>query len=270
MSGRALPEGAAVPAARSKQPACPFCHTWSVSLGELRWRRSWLLRLLLPFLLAGVGACSDGSEHSVRRSSPPTSRIKTPATSVTPSPESPTGATPVRVVGTHVDPRGAARRAGIDPAGAVAALSFADRNGVNIVVLRELQTSEGGRLLRGQQVATKGGRSRTLRVVRDGQSACEFDVTGEFLKNSFYVRDDDKDGQGEVTFIYRVACRSDVSSAGQKLLMLEGGKKYILRGSTATPYEPYRTPAAKPAPALWPAGSYARALHLFRNLDREF
>ena len=36
----------------------------------------------------------------------------------------------------------------------------------------------------------------------------------------------------EITFAYRKACRSDVSSSTMKLLTLENGEKYIIRGTT--------------------------------------
>ena len=42
----------------------------------------------------------------------------------------------------------------------------------------------------------------------------------------------DADGVAELTFAYRTTCTSDVSPLTLKLLMLEQGAKYILRGST--------------------------------------
>ena len=49
------------------------------------------------------------------------------------------------------------------------------------------------------------------------------------------MTDLDQNGVGELTFGYRSACRSDMSPADMKVLVLEGSKKYILRGKTSLP-----------------------------------
>ena len=46
------------------------------------------------------------------------------------------------------------------------------------------------------------------------------------------LTDLDYDNIAEITFIYRTTCTSDVSSSTQKLIMLEEGEKFALRGST--------------------------------------
>lgn len=77
-----------------------------------------------------------------------------------------------------------------------------------------------------------GKRLRRARQVRDHIKRCEADLTLRFLPKSFGITDLDGDGVGEVTFAYALGCRSDVSPITLKLLLLEGGKKYILRGTT--------------------------------------
>ena len=57
-------------------------------------------------------------------------------------------------------------------------------------------------------------------------------MTAAFHPDALEVTDLDHDGIGELWFGYEVGCRSDVSPNTYKLLALEGGNKYILRGET--------------------------------------
>lgn len=174
------------------------------------------------------------------------------------------------LVGGVLSPRVAAEHAGLKPAGAVAGLGFRDANGSNIVVLRKSTAVAGGISLMADQIAQRGtGRRRVLREVRDGMPACPVDLTAEFVHGSLGVRDDDGDGIGEVHFAYRLACRGDVSPAEQKLLVLEDGKKYILRGETITAYASFVDPVPEPVPEGWPHGVYDKAIALFRDLAPE-
>lgn len=105
--------------------------------------------------------------------------------------------------------------------------------------------------------------------MRDGVEDCEFEVTGEFLPASLAVRDEDGDAIGEVTFAYRLACRSDVAAADQKLLLLEDGERYVLRGRATSPYEPYEPATAEPPAAQWPRSTYDGSMLRFRELPPE-
>ena len=67
---------------------------------------------------------------------------------------------------------------------------------------------------------------------RDFVNQCEFDLTLDVLEGSIRLTDLDGDGEPEVSFVYRLACRSDVSPLDAKLLMYEGATKYALRGQT--------------------------------------
>jgi len=173
-----------------------------------------------------------------------------------------------------LSPRAAAEQAGIDPDGAVGGLYFTDANGENTVVLRETQividsATESGSVL-ADHVVRDGAELRVLREVRDGVQDCPWDLKAEFVPSSLAVSDYDLDGIGEVLFVYRLACRSDVSPAEQKLLLLENGDKYILRGSTSTPYELYEDPLPEPTAEQWPLNAYESALDRFRELAPEF
>lgn len=90
---------------------------------------------------------------------------------------------------------------------------------------------------------TKAGRSRELTVVHtagkkevwrahDSVENCEFDLTLEVVGNSIRLTDLDDDGEPEVSFLYKLACRSDVSPFSAKLLLYEGSTKYAVRGQT--------------------------------------
>lgn len=67
---------------------------------------------------------------------------------------------------------------------------------------------------------------------KDFVEQCPFDLTLEFIDGSIEVTDLDADGEAEVSFLYQLACRSDVSPLTAKLLMYEGAAKYALRGTS--------------------------------------
>jgi hypothetical protein len=69
---------------------------------------------------------------------------------------------------------------------------------------------------------------RTVDFVRD----CEFDLYAGYLRASVAVTDLDRDGTAETSFMYLLACRSDVSPAGLKLILHEGAQKYAARGTS--------------------------------------
>lgn len=68
--------------------------------------------------------------------------------------------------------------------------------------------------------------------VKDRIDNCEVDATCEFFPGSFTVTDEDKNNVGEVTFLYKLSCKGDVSPDEKKLIMYEGMNKYAIRGTT--------------------------------------
>jgi hypothetical protein len=74
------------------------------------------------------------------------------------------------------------------------------------------------------------------RKVQDFETGCEFDVTLEFIQNTIELTDLDNDNYGEISFLYKKACRSDVSPLEMKYLTIENGDKYIIRGSELMDY----------------------------------
>jgi hypothetical protein len=69
---------------------------------------------------------------------------------------------------------------------------------------------------------------RTVDFVRE----CEFDLYAGFIPESVAFTDLDADGVVESSFMYLVACRSDVSPATLKLIMHEGAQKLAARGTS--------------------------------------
>ena len=168
-------------------------------------------------------------------------------------------------------PRSAARQAGLAVDGAVDAISWSDRTGFMTLVLTESGTLEVPALRADLVVQQDDGTNRVLRTVRDGSPDCEFDALAEFVPDSLGVHDDDGDGIGEVTFAYRTACRSDVSPSSQKLLVLEGDARFILRGeSSGDVIGKAGPPEPEPAAGAWPVRAYDRALADFAALPDEF
>ena len=84
-----------------------------------------------------------------------------------------------------------------------------------------IKTDDGFKLLR-----------KTIDFVKD----CEFDVILDLYPNSIIFLDLDKDGYTEITYTYKLACTSDISPCTAKLIMLENGDKYAIRGTEALLY----------------------------------
>lgn len=156
-----------------------------------------------------------------------------------------------------------------------AAVTFDDKLGTNYVVFSSAASAKqrGGSTIRSATlyvdlwVVASGKAPRNQLPVRDMVTDCEMgDATAVFHDAAFAVTDLDRDGVAEITFGYEVSCRSDVSPATYKLLVIEQGKKYILRGQTRIPEGDGvsgGTFKADPAEAKWPAAFLAHAKDLW-------
>lgn len=71
-----------------------------------------------------------------------------------------------------------------------------------------------------------------LKETNDFVKDCEFDLILSHELDALTLTDIDNNEIGEIAFIYRTGCTSDVSPSTQKLIMLENGNKYPLRGTT--------------------------------------
>lgn len=119
--------------------------------------------------------------------------------------------------------------------------SWQDKNGTNYFIrtISEIEYSEGENgdigtryLWAYHYVENEKGEVTLLKETTDFVKDCEFDLLMSHIMESLTVSDLDGDEIGEITFIYRTHCTSDVSSSTQKLMMLENGDKYPLRGYT--------------------------------------
>lgn len=113
------------------------------------------------------------------------------------------------------------------------AVGWRDKNGANVVLFcRAQKTGKRGSsayIYVDHYVMAKS-KARRLRRIRDRVENCELDIVLRFVPSALRVTDLDGDGIGEITFAYRMSCRGDVSPDGLKLLLLENGSKYIIRG----------------------------------------
>ncbi len=103
-----------------------------------------------------------------------------------------------------------------------------DANGENIVLFTQKKEE-----LFIYHYAINGGNVKLLRKVYDFEKDCDYDLTLAFIENSIKVTDLDNNNFGELTFVYKKACISDVSPLGLKLAMLENGDKFMIRGTTS-------------------------------------
>lgn len=174
-------------------------------------------------------------------------------------------------------PRGVTARGTI-----TAAFTFTDKNGANYIVFSSTeskkQTQSGPSFttslyVEDWVVPTKGA-PRNLLPVRDFVADCVMgDASAKFHDDAFTVTDLNRDGIAEITFGYELAnCRSDVRPATYKLLLLDNGTKYILRGEThikegGGPTGGGFTP--DPVEARWPAAFLAHAKQVWSKTSAD-
>ncbi len=129
------------------------------------------------------------------------------------------------------------------PSGVVAAgkidkiVAWSDKNGENLAVFS--RTERAKKAANGETSGSlealhfvAGSPPKVLRQVKDRVDNCENELVVEWRDAALAVTDLDKDGIGELTFAYALNCASDITPATLKLLTVEDGQKYILRGST--------------------------------------
>lgn len=71
-----------------------------------------------------------------------------------------------------------------------------------------------------------------IRKIEDFEKDCQADNMLAFNEESLQITDLDKDNYKEISFVYTLGCRSDVSPDPMKLMLLENGEKYAIRGNT--------------------------------------
>jgi len=126
----------------------------------------------------------------------------------------------------------------------VAGVRWEDVNGGNIVFFTEAITDipaqEGpgaaDKELHAYHYKYTGEKYELVREVKDFEKNCGFEMRARFMESSITVTDLDTNGYAELTFVYRLGCTSELSPDGLKLIMLENGKKYAIRGNTTVNY----------------------------------
>jgi len=154
--------------------------------------------------------------------------------------------------------------AGVKPTGGSidAAYFFADKNGINYVLFSSKSVRgkpgpdgdpmQGALLYVDHWVLPAGGKAKSLRAVKDLVEDCAWSLTSRTHDDAFGVTDLDNDGTAEITFAYELGCRSDVSPNTLKLIVLENGTKYILRGTTRIEGDVGGDFTPDPVEARWP------------------
>ena len=115
-------------------------------------------------------------------------------------------------------------------------LRFTDSQGAHVVKFllgaqRQTKTADGYSRNKEFFVTHSLGAQQVWKA-KDFVQRCEFDLELEMLDDSIEVTDLDNDGVAEISFLYKLGCRSDVSPLEMKLLMYEGTTKYALRGES--------------------------------------
>jgi hypothetical protein len=233
----------------------------------------------LAVMTIGLLAC-DGE----RNETPGAAAAPRPAPS---APDAPSAHDAGGVVsaGIQPPPTGSPRQEAIDPDtferppeagqdGVVHAGSrFTDKNGTNVVVL--VHQVEGGGDLNNRRLwvhhyVEESGKRRVLRTVRDQEENCELDNVAGFVDGSLAITDLDGDGLGEIAFAYDLGCMSDVSPRGRKVVVLENGEKWILRGQSRV--DPGGGPpvggafTADPPQKQWPRALHEHAVDVWQRL----
>jgi len=121
--------------------------------------------------------------------------------------------------------------------------TWQDKNGENLLIFSEKLTSkeiegmsETNKELHVYHYANNGSGFKLIREVKDFQEKCLMDNRARFVENSLNITDLDNDNLAEMTFTYRLGCTSELSPDDLKLIMLENGEKYAIRGNTKVDY----------------------------------
>lgn len=208
---------------------------------EMSWRARAPLRAVAA--LAAAVACTKGGPSSAPDaapavSSPPPTAVPSAVASDSSAATNAIG--PMRTLSAADLPKDV-----VVPGKLSRAVGWADKNGENVVVFaaRWVDTIEDHDPLRNvyltiDHVAYAGGTKKVLRTVKDSKEGCDdAAMKASFLDEALSVTDLDDDGFGEVTFAYRITCQGHHVPFTLKLLVLENGDKYILRGASPSAYE---------------------------------
>lgn len=128
---------------------------------------------------------------------------------------------------------------------------WTDKNGENVLILTKTKIKETKAKepdfgdynreceLYGYHYVSTEGSYTLLWKINDLVKECIFDLTLDFIPGSLSITDINDNGIAESTFLYKMACRSDVSPSELKLIMHENDTKYALRGNMSIKIQGY-------------------------------
>jgi len=120
-------------------------------------------------------------------------------------------------------------------------VGWTDKLGKHAIVFGRSESEKGEErtsVLVADLLTWEGDAWNSQRRFTERVDKCMFDTELYEMTGDWSVTDLDDNGVAEVTFAWRVGCRSDVSPVGHKVLLVgfdAGGEvaKYVLRGDTA-------------------------------------
>lgn len=120
--------------------------------------------------------------------------------------------------------------------------AWEDANGENLLIFTEKEVKHKGsseydppsqsKYIYAYHFADKGDGYKEIRMIQDYTEKCDLALTAEFRFKTLNITDIDKDNKAEITFAYWLDCSGDLGHSTMKLMMLEDGEKYAIRGTT--------------------------------------
>ncbi len=113
--------------------------------------------------------------------------------------------------------------------------SWNDANGENVMLFTEknIEHSDSrSRYLYAYHYAGSGSNMKLLRKIQDFEEKCDISLEATFQLNTISITDLNNNALAEITFMYCLGCIGDASPVPLKLIMLENGDKYAIRGTT--------------------------------------
>jgi hypothetical protein len=116
----------------------------------------------------------------------------------------------------------------------VAMAKWDDKLGANALFITETEEKGGEsrhKELYGYHYIINDKENKLVWKINDFIKDCPVDITLNYIDKSISITDLDKNGIGESSFLYRMACKGDVSPDDMKLIMHEGETKFAIRGT---------------------------------------
>lgn len=111
----------------------------------------------------------------------------------------------------------------------ITGFKWKDKKGINHALFSEIQKNGNWYIYVYHYRKGKKG-LQLLRRVRDRSECGEIDFVGGLVRESLHLSDLNHNQIGEVSFVYKLGC-GDSGADQAKLLVLEDGKKWIIRGT---------------------------------------